>query len=35
MHRSDDGKLPSGELKSFHVDLDPECKAIVDELGYQ
>lgn len=35
MHRSDGGKLTSGELKSFHVDLDSECKAIVDELGYQ
>lgn len=35
MHRSDDGKLPSEELKSFHVDLDSKCKAVVDELGYQ
>ncbi|WP_140393556.1 hypothetical protein [Xanthomonas retroflexus] len=35
MHHEDKGKLPSEELKSFHVDLDSKCKAVVGELGYQ
>ncbi|MCI1073341.1 hypothetical protein MOQ07_03575 [Stenotrophomonas maltophilia] len=35
MHRDDKGRLPSEELKSFHVDLNSSCKAVVAELGYQ
>ena len=35
MNRSDNGKLQSDELKSFHVDWDSKCRAFVDELGYQ
>lgn len=35
MHHADKGKLSSEELKSFHVDLDSKCKAVVGELGYQ
>lgn len=35
MHHADKVKAPSEELKSFHVDLDSKCKAVVGELGYQ
>lgn len=35
MHHADKVKAPSEELKSFHVDLDSNCKAVVGELRYQ